>query len=118
MMYAEFKMLHIKMLLVKDIQKLEYDAQAQYHFNLYCAWFFLIQMPIAVALLIWLNSLWIIISIAYLAELSIWALVATHFGNMSAVLARENISHCPGCNCPKPMPSLSKLDRDIVDTPS
>lgn len=80
---------HMLMLVTKEIHTLEYDPQAQYTFNLYCLWFFLIQMPIVLVLLAIFNKFWIAISIVYVAEISIWALVATHFGAMSAALAAK-----------------------------
>lgn len=83
---------HIRMFLTTELRKLEYDPQAQYKFNLYCAWFWLLQMPIVLVMLIWLNKWWIAISVFYIAEASVWALVATHFGAMSAALAAHKES--------------------------
>ena len=78
---------HIKTVITKDIKKLEYNPQAQYTFNLWCMWFWFWNMPLIAVLLIWFNQFWMQISIFYVAEASVWALVATHFGAMSASLA-------------------------------
>lgn len=80
---------HIKMMLTKEIYTLEYDPQAQYSFNLWCLWFWLAQMPVVLLLLVFFNRFWLIISIMYVAEISLWALVATHFGAMSAALSAK-----------------------------
>lgn len=77
----------LRMLFTTELHKLEYDPRAQYRFNLWAAWAWLVQIPIVAILLICFNSLWVQISIFYVAEASVWALVATHFGAMSASLA-------------------------------
>lgn len=80
---------HLKLLVTKDIHELEYDPQAQYSFNRWCLWIWLIQMPLVAIALVWFNRFWVQISIFYVAEASVWALVATHFGAMSAALAAK-----------------------------
>lgn len=80
---------HWKMMLTDNIHKLEYDPQAQYTFNLWAMWIWLIQMPLVAIALILFNKFWVAISIFYVAEASVWALVATHFGAMSASLAAK-----------------------------
>lgn len=81
------------MLFTKEIHKLEYDPQTQYTFNLWCMWIWLVQMPLVALALIFFNRFWVQISIFYVAEASVWALVATHFGAMSASLAAKNQSN-------------------------
>jgi hypothetical protein len=76
--------MHIKMMLTTELRRLEYDPIVQYKFNLWCAWIWLLQMPLVAIALIFFNQFWIQISIFYVAEASVWALVATHFGAMSA----------------------------------
>mgnify|MGYP006921374032 CR=1 FL=1 len=78
---------HWRMMVTGEVHKLEYDPQAQYTFNLWCMWIWLAQMPLVAILLVFLNKFWVEISIFYVAEASVWALVATHFGAMSAALA-------------------------------
>ena len=81
---------HLKLLITKDIDKLEHDPQAQYIFNLWALWIWLVQMPLVLVLLLFFNRFWIQISVVYIAEASVWALVATHFGAMSAALAAKH----------------------------
>lgn len=78
---------HLRLLVTKDIDKLEHDPKAQYTFNLWALWIWLVQMPLVLVLLLFFNRFWIQISVVYIAEASVWALVATHFGAMSAALA-------------------------------
>lgn len=78
------------MMVTGEIHHLEYDPQAQYTFNLWCMWIWLVQMPLVAILLVLFNKFWVEISIFYVAEASVWALVATHFGAMSAALAAQH----------------------------
>lgn len=83
-------MSHWRMMVTGSVHNLEYDPQAQYAFNRWCMWIWLVQMPlVAIALLVF-NKFWVAISIFYVAEASVWALVATHFGAMSAALAAKH----------------------------
>lgn len=77
----------LKMMFSTELHKLEYDPRTQYKFNLWCAWIWLVQMPLVAIVLIMFNKFWVQISIFYVAEASVWALVATHFGAMSSSLA-------------------------------
>ncbi len=81
---------HLKLLVTTDIDKLEHDPKAQYTFNLWALWIWLVQMPVVLILLIFFDHFWIQISVVYIAEASVWALVATHFGAMSAALAAKH----------------------------
>lgn len=84
------KHIHLRMMLTNRIHTLEYNPQAQYTFNLWCMWIWLVQMPLVAVLLFVFNQFWVAISIFYVAEASVWALVATHFGAMSAALAAKS----------------------------
>lgn len=77
-------------LLKKDITELEYNAKAQYKFNRAATVFWLCNMPLVVVLDAHFYKWWIQISVMYLVQVSLWALVATHFGAMSAALAADN----------------------------
>lgn len=75
------------MLLAKDISALEYDPKAQYRFNRSMVVLWMINMP-AVPILHWLvPHVWVQIEFIYVTEISLWALVEGHFGNMSSSLA-------------------------------
>lgn len=86
----KIKASHVAMLLVKDIELLEHDPKIQYKFNRFMVWFWLWQMPVIFILLIWLNRFWLTIALVYVTEISLWALVEGHFGNMSAAIAATN----------------------------
>lgn len=75
------------MLLINDIHKLEYDAHTQYKFNRFWAIFWLINMPLVGILDIAFPKIWVEISVMYLVQSSLWALVATHLGAMSSALS-------------------------------
>lgn len=77
-------------LLKKDINDLEYNAKAQYKFNRAATCFWIINMPTVVVLDVYFRREWLQISVMYLVQVSIWSLVATHFGAMSASLAADN----------------------------
>ena len=77
-------------LLKKDINDLEFNAKAQYRFNRAATLFWLIQMPLVVVLDFVFPKFWEQISVMYLIQASLWALVATHFGAMSASLAADS----------------------------
>lgn len=81
---------HWRMMITGEIKHLEYDPQAQYTFNLWAMWIWLVQMPLVAICLFVFNHFWVQISIFYVAEASVWALVATHFGAMSSALAAKH----------------------------
>lgn len=89
---------HLRLLLAKDLHSLEYDPTAQFKANRWFVKFWLAQMPLVIPLILLFPRWWLQISLVYLVEISLWALVSTHFGGMSAALAAGNY-HCPGCTC-------------------
>ena len=83
-------------LLKKDLNDLEYNAKAQYKFNRAATLFWLLNMPGVIGLEFVFPKFWFKISVMYLIQCSLWALVATHFGAMSASLAANNTSEDVG----------------------
>jgi hypothetical protein len=79
----------LKIIFTQEVHKLEYDPQAQYTFNFWAMLFWFWNMPLVLLALIFFNHWWIQISVFYIAEASVWALVATHFGAMSAAIAAK-----------------------------
>lgn len=77
----------LAMIILKDVELLEHDADSQYKFNRVAALFWLCNMPLVVVLSVAFPKIWLQISVMYLIQASLWALVATHFGAMSAALA-------------------------------
>jgi hypothetical protein len=78
------------MFLLKDVDKLEHDAQSQYRFNRFWAIFWFGQMFL-LPLLVWVApKIWMGIEFFYITEASLWANFATHFGAMSGALAAMN----------------------------
>lgn len=77
-------------MLKKDINDLEYSAKAQYRFNRAATLFWLCNMPMVVVVELMFPRFWEQISVMYLIQASLWALVATHFGAMSASLAADS----------------------------
>lgn len=93
-MKKSIKSVSFRVFFVKDINKLEHDAVAQYKFNrFWAAIWFLAMIPVIEevirAILAWrLPAL-----TQYLILLvSLWANFATHFGAMSGALAAMNTS--------------------------
>lgn len=84
------KATRLTMLFVKDVELLQHDPKMQYKFNRFMVFFWLVQMPIILILLLWFNKFWIIIALVYVTEISLWALVEGHFGNMSSAIAAIN----------------------------
>lgn len=78
------------MLLVKEVELLEHEPDVQYRFNRACLIFFLIQMPLMIALLILWPKAWLAIGLIYCTEISQWSLVATHLGNMISAISAHN----------------------------
>jgi hypothetical protein len=89
-MKQKLKATPLMMILFKDVQLLEHDPKAQYKFNRVSLIFWLVNMPLVIVLEVLFPSFWLKISVMYLIQASLWALVATHFGAMSAALAANN----------------------------
>lgn len=85
-------MRHLLLLLKRDIHQLEYDPATQYRFHFWATWFWLFNMPLVLVLLICFQKFWLLIALVYITEISLWALVATHLGAMSAALAAKPLS--------------------------
>ena len=88
-MKEKVKSISPRVFFIKDINRLEHDAVAQYKFNRFWAaiWFCtLITIPFVPTL--YAHS----VSVLIVQEVSLWANFATHFGAMSGALAAMNTS--------------------------
>lgn len=79
----------VLLMLKRDIHQLEYDPETQYRFHFWATWFWLLNMPLILILLICFPKFWLLIALVYITEISLWALVATYLGAMSAALAAK-----------------------------
>lgn len=77
------------MIVFKDVNRLEHDPGAQYRFNRFWAIFWALQMPLVILLDLQFPHFWILISVMYFTQASLWANFATHFGAMSSALAAD-----------------------------
>lgn len=82
--------IHLRMIFTNKIHQLEYDPEAQYKFNQFFFWFWVLQMPLIAWALIEFPNQWAKIAVFYVAEASLWANLATHFGGMSSALAAKH----------------------------
>jgi hypothetical protein len=86
-MKQKLKATPLMMILFRDVDLLEHDAASQYTFNKRLAVFFFIWMVIIPFVpSFYQHSVGTLI----IEELSLWALVATHFSGMSGALAAKN----------------------------
>lgn len=63
------------------------NARTQFRFHLFMGVFWVVQMPLIVILVIFYPYEWLEIGVIYIAEVSVWSVVATHLGGMSSALA-------------------------------
>lgn len=101
------------MLLIKDIRLLEYNPHVQYKVNRGMLIFFALNMPVCIILQFFFPKLWLQISVTYLVQISIFALIEGFFGNMSAALAAFHASK--PAEAPKD-PATNQL-ADTIDVP-
>jgi hypothetical protein len=78
--------------------RFENDPKFQVKFNKFFLYFWLLNMPLVTAVFFLLPGVWAAVSIFYLVQLSLWALVATHYGAVSASEASEQADHLEKLN--------------------
>lgn len=69
------------------LQKLANSAEAQFKFNKFFLVFWAWQIPAIPVLVFSFPHFWLEIGVIYVAEASVWGVVATHLSGMSAALA-------------------------------
>jgi hypothetical protein len=87
-MKQKLKATPVMMILFRDIQLLEHDADSQYKFNRFWAIVWFMSM-VGLVIPLWPHSLSGFVQLLIL-EVSLWANFATHFGAMSSALAAKN----------------------------
>jgi hypothetical protein len=69
------------------VHDLEYNPRTQYSVHLVAVWFWVINLPLIIAIFVFLPGVWLQLGLFVTLLYSLWANFATDYGAMSAALA-------------------------------